>query len=287
MKIFYSTLLLSSVLLVSCGSDNEKSVVDQTFSDATVSNFQQATNIAKNQRRLSELLISSAYAGSGNIKCFSGESVEFQMDVTLGASTTTETITGTCNSTISNQIRRGLLEALDGKTLIREVSQAGTGVNYQLDFTGGFNFNSPYKVLEESKTNGVTRNCYLDYTFDFTTGLVSLDTKDSRAGGALSDNETANDDFSIANPHDGSSGCFSKNTDFNKIAFRFIDGKVEFDESGTGNFSDKGCAKWTGDTLTDYKENGDGSGNCPDAGYESTYERWCVDNNTDGTCDTI
>ncbi|ATH07400.1 hypothetical protein BIY24_05435 [Halobacteriovorax marinus] len=99
--------------------------------------------------------------------------------------------------------------------------------------------------------------------------------------------ESANTAFGVANPQDGSTGCFSQNTEFGKVQFRFKDGNVELDESGTGSFSDKGCASSTGDTLTDYKENGDGSCNCPDAGYESTYERFCVDNNTDGSCDTI
>ncbi len=72
-----------------------------------------------------------------------------------------------------------------------------------------------------------------------------------------------------------------------KIQFRFKDAKGELDESGTGEFSDKRCSSWTDDALPDYKSSGDGSGSCPGGGYESTYERFCVDNNMDGTCDTI
>jgi hypothetical protein len=295
-KILTATMLIS---LTACngggGGGSGVEVVETSFSDSTVSNFQQVSGIAKAPLKWHDLLVPSAYAGGGDIRCNSGETVSLSMNVTLGADSKVLQFEPSCSSQIVVQIRRKLLESLEGHKLIREVSSADVGPDYNLDFTSGFEFGVPYVVLEKKDhtVGSVTKNCYLNYSFNYSTGSMSMNTQSSALPGrALELNSSANDDFGISNPNlpapeNSYAGCASMDTDFGSTNFRFKDGKIETDESNTGNFSPNGCALWDEDSIVDYKENGNGDGTCPDSGYDSTYERWCIDDNSDGTCDTL
>lgn len=200
---------------------------------------------------------------SGNIRCAEGASVGFEL-VALGK---TVQVNSTCNSNVDLKIRQKLLESLDGRILTRTISGAQTGVGYHLDFSGTpFAFNQPIAVREENQTTaGITRACYVDYTFDYSTGKLIVDLRSNRAGGAWKLNEQANIDFNSAvpgtiadpanNPGD-SDGCNTASTaNYGTIDFRFKDGKIETDESNRKDFNPNGCVLWdevTGDLL-DYK----------------------------------
>lgn len=291
-----SILLISSLcLLCSCmggsggsGGSSGPTVITKQFSDPTVSNFQQLTNTVTKVKPWYSFIVDEAIADTADIQCYQGEDVSFSMDVTLGVDVHPILVVAPCDSEIVYRIRRKMLEALTGYKLTREISGAGTGTDYVLDFSGGFNYDVPYTVLEATKTNNaVTRDCFLDYTFNYLTGTVSMDTVDTGAMKARDQNRAANTAMSIANPHDGSLGCYAQTGTFANVTFRFKEGKVELDQSNSGNFSPNGCALWSGDTISDYKENGPGDGTCPDIGYDSTYERWCVDDDLNGNCDAI
>lgn len=295
MKATKTFILTMAIAITACkggsgggGGDSSSGIVDTSFSDVTVSNFQQLTGVAQLKPKWHEYLISPAYAGGGDIRCVSGESISISMDVVLGADTNNLLIDSTCGSSVVLDIRRKMLESLDGHKLMRELSGAGEGIDYVLDFTSGFEYGVPYTVFETEKTvAAVTRDCFLDYTFNISTGSLSMDTVNSSAQKARDRNRAANNAMGVTNPHDGSVGCYAQPDTFASVNFRFKDGKIELDQSSSGNFSPNGCALWVGDSISDYKENGLGDGTCPDAGYDSTYERWCVDDNTDGTCDSI
>ena len=294
MKGIRNFIVLSMVIVVaSCkgggaGSSAGNNVVSQQFSDPTVSNFLQLTNQVATSKPWYSFILDEAVAETADIQCYRGEDVSFSMDVTLGVHVHPILVVADCDDEIVNRIRRKMLETMDGYKLTREISGAGEGPGFILDLSGGFNYDIPYTVLEAEKTvGGITRNCYLDYTFNYATGTVSMDTKNSSAQKARDRNRATNNEFGVANPHDGSIGCYAQSTTFANVSFRFKDGKVELDESNSGRFSPNGCAKWQGDSIVDYKENGLGDGTCPDPGYDSTYERWCIDNDLDGSCESI
>ncbi len=127
MKSFLSVVGISSLIIITgCsggGSGGPSSLggssrINQTFSDEMVTNFQQTEGvIAKSflQIGVELLLIPSAYAEDGLIKCISGTSVAFEMDV---FGTPIDPIETTCSADIDLDIRRGLLKSLIGKDLI-------------------------------------------------------------------------------------------------------------------------------------------------------------------------
>lgn len=265
--------------------------ISKTFSDSTVTNFTQTGGVASVDKRWFEYIIERAYAGTGDISCFDGQSITVDMDITLGSTTSPLIVDSTCGSDVELDIRRKMLSALDGHKMILEVAgQGSVGVNFILDFTQaeGFQFDVPYLTYEEDVThNAVTRSCYMDYTFNSSNGTVSNNTKSTTYNGrALELNELSNTAMGIGNPNSTNNGCKSDDEEYRNASFRFKDGKIELDESGTDRFSPNGCALRDGsENIIDYKENGDGSGACPDMGYDSTYERWCVDDDLNGTCD--
>ena len=280
------------------GSSGSNSIkINASFSDLTVSNFQQTSGVAISPIKWTEFLISSAYAGGGDINCMSGENVSFSMDITLGGTLSNLAITTQCGSDVDLSIRRKMLASLEGHLMILEMSgQGDVGSNFQLDFRDpeGFQFDIPYKTLEEEKTSGgITRECNIDYTFNSVLGTISNNTKATTySGRALELNTLANTAWGISNPNspsagNGYSGCKTSGDEYRTADFRFKNGKIELDESGTKDFSPNGCAKRNDqEVIVEYNEEGDGLGACP-IDFDSTYERWCIDDNADGTCDTL
>ena len=312
--------LICMLTLVSCmggsgGSSGGSSVpikVEESISDSTLIVFTQTSGVASSGFKWMDMFIARAYAATGNISCYTGQDVSFDMDLQIGASVESLQVDATCGSDIELKVRQSMLAALDGHILVREKSYNGTGVGYWLDFStaDGFQFDIPYTILEK---NSWTRhsdqalisnayftnisNCYLDYTFNYQTGRVSnnvaVTTYPDRA---LVKNEATNTTHSIANPNAPSSsntyeGCSTSAYIPAYVDFRFKDGKIEFDESGTKRFSINGCAKFdSNEDLIDYQENGtlahaNAQVVCPDADYSPTYERYCIDDNANGACD--
>lgn len=299
-----SMLFVAMLLcLVSCfgggsggSSSSGPSVRSVTFTDSTVTNFTQTQGVASLEKRWYQYVIEYAYADSGSIRCLDGNPVEFDMDITLGGVTSPLNVEAECGSDVELQIRREMLAALDNHKMILEVAGSGSvGPDYTLDFTQaeGFAFDTPYVTLEDEKTfAALTQDCYIDYTFNSATGTVSSNISTTiLAGRAKGLNETANTNWGIANPWqpdsgNGYTGCKSTDGEYRTADFRFKDGKIELDESGTKRFSANGCASRNADeSIDEYRENGDGAGNCPDAGFDSTYERWCIDDDLNGVCD--
>jgi len=304
------SLLLISFLfcLVSCmggsgggsSSSSSSSKIVTSISDSTLVSFQQTSGVAKTGINWMDLVIARAYAAVGDISCFSGQNVSFDMDIQIGPSVENIQVDAVCGDDIELRIRRGMLQALDGHILVRERGQAPTGSGYWLDFSAaeGFQFGVPYTILDKEGWAGVaphmTSRCFVDYTFNFATGKVSNGAKTtSYANRALERNTYANNNYSVSNPNapqlsNNYVGCNTANVDFGESDFRFKNGKIEIDESGTKRFNANGCALWDDNTgsLVDYKENGV-NGVCPDAGYDSTFERFCIDNDANGSCDNI
>lgn len=302
-------VLMSLCILVSCngGFGSKKPEITpapyrviKSISDSTLVSFTQMSGVAKSNMNLMDLIIARAYAATGNISCYSGEDVSFDMDIQLGGSTQNLLVDATCGDDIELKVRQSMLTALGSHILVREKSQAPVGSGYWLDFSvDGFSFDTPYTVKEKVGWAGVVPNaaqntCYLDYTFNYLAGNVNVDTFAPNFPNAHFINSQVNTDHGVSNPNAPSPdnnyvGC---NTTGNKMVagdFRFKDGKIEIDQSGRKAFSPNGCGLYDENTgaLLDYKENGDGNNNCPDVGYDSTFERFCIDDNADGNCDSI
>lgn len=263
MKATIKTISLGAVLLTlaSCGSDGGSATsttssgdkVTGVFSDSAVSNFQQTSGIAKtNMEKVGELIIASAYAGTGSISCFSGETVSFQMD----ALSNTVTMDISCAKDIDSRIRRNLLKSMDGIAIKRTVSDASFK-NGALDFrpsgsNGGFQFNVAYKVpaiWKDSIADGGNNDgqvdaneiCYERYLF-VSNGTVSI--------APHADNTTQN-------ANNGSLHCATGLSYNDSASFRFKDGALELDLTYTNNF----------DPAHVFPSGHEDSG-------ESSYEKW-------------
>ena len=261
MKTTIKTISLGVVLLslASCGSDGGSATDSSTgkvtgvFSDTAVSNFQQTSGIAKtNLEKVGELIISSAYAGTGSISCFSGETVSFSMDA-LGNTVNMDVV---CASDVDYKIRRGLLKSMDGIAIKRTVSDASFK-NGALDFrasgaNGGFTFNVAYKVpaiwkdavVDGGNNDGIVdanEVCYERYLFA-SNGTVSI---------------APHADNTAQNASNGSLNCSTTGAYNDSASFRFKDGALELDLTYTNNF----------DSANTFP-----AGH-PDAG-SSSYEKW-------------
>lgn len=125
MKNLIVTLLMavSSALLTGCGSEGGGVVSGNkytgVFSDSSVTSFTQTGGVALRKPSVPEkainLIIPSAYAATGNISCFIGESVSFSADA-LGNTVNIDT---TCSTSIDLSIRQQLLESMESSNLTR------------------------------------------------------------------------------------------------------------------------------------------------------------------------
>ena len=279
-------LILTTILLASCGSDSGSSgtgKVSGTFSDNAVTSFTQTGGLAKaHQERLRELIIPSAYAASGTYSCISGDTAVF--DATVFS--TNYVLQVVCNSNMETKIRAALLETMELKKMLIEVSEQGKSRSpITLPVVSS---NSMSVFLENTKvylgscsntaikkgplcTGGDTwtpsagydssvNNCFSQVVFDLSKGTViervSAGTT-GLAGQAGSQNVN----------------CSSGGTDYTSgftadRHFRFKDGKLEFDFN-------------TSPTFLSGTVNGNG------VPTNTDYERWCIDDNEDGTCDAI
>lgn len=296
--------ILSLCILVSCnggGSGSESSApskVSKTINDTSLVHFQQISGIAKNKQNIFDYIVSKAYAATGNISCYSGEDVSFDMDIKVGSLTENLQVNAKCGEDIELKVRQGMVKVLSGNAMTREKSAGNTGYGYWLDFTvDGFQYGKPYLVREKIGWAGIVidpsiHTCYIDYTFNEAEGTVTADTFAPSYPSAHYLNSEVNDHNGITNPHRPSAsnnyiGCNSTGIKMVLGDFRFKNGKIEIDESGKKLFSPTGCALYKDDgtnTVLDYKENGI-NGVCPDIGYQTTYERFCVSNNSPGVCD--
>lgn len=239
MKTLTKNILLVGLLmnLASCGSDGGGATDGNgkytgVFSDSAVSNFQQTSGVAKsNSERVLNLVISSAYAGTGSISCIVGETISLSMD----ALSNTVNMDVTCNTLVDRSIRRNLLKSMDGIAIKRTISDASFK-NGALDFraggsNGGFAFNTNYKVVaiwkdavvDGGNNDGVMDSnevCYERYTFA-SNGTVSI--------APHADNTTQN-------TNNGSLNCAVTGAYNDSASFRFKDGALELDLTYKNNF---------------------------------------------------
>lgn len=296
----YLIIPILGCLMVSCNqsgggggstaSSSDGKTISKTISDSTLTSFTQTSGVAKYKPSFLDKIISNAYAIDGNIRCIKGDPVSFDMDIQIGADTEDLQVDTTCGADVELAIRRKMLTALDGHIMMLELAGNGdVGSKYTLDFKNnagqGFKFDIPHPTVEEIYMDGLNEwPCKVDYVFKEATGKVqvSIGVDDLNwVFAALKVNQDTNHHFS-------DSRCDVTPKVMRSPDFRFKNGKIEMDESGTKNFSINGCAKYDSNgTVLDYKENGAGDGSCPDDGYESSYELWCIDDNQDGTCDSI
>lgn len=294
------------MILVSCnggGSGGGSSapsptVVTKSFLDTTVSNFSQVSGVASYQKAWYEYIVERAYAGGGDIRCIDGTPIEVTMDITLGFVTQPLNVQATCGGDVDLRIRQEMLSALDGHVMVLEVAGSGSvGSDYKLDFSQaeGFQFDIPYATLEDRKTFAAqTHDCMIDYVFNSATGTVSSKIATTALPGrAKSINQASNTAWGFANPYtpvagNGYAGCKSQDGEYRTADFRFKDGKIEMDESGLKSFDFRLCVLRDGsDNIVDHNLTGYFQGTdvvCPN-GYDSPYERWCIDDDADGSCD--
>lgn len=221
MKATKQILLITMVALtlVGCGKDGTSGTgkVEFIFSDSAVSNFSQTSGIAKIEKsspqQMMEIVIPSAYAGEGNVSCLPGESISFTMD----ALNNNIDVTSTCSSTstIDKDIRVGLLKSMNGYKMRRTVTEATyNGNDAVLNFSGGFSFGTAYTV---PRNGGLP--CTETYTFN-SDGTVSVAAIDQSGVDTSGTHNTA------------CGGAYTST-----ISFRFANGYLEFDLSGSRNFS--------------------------------------------------
>jgi hypothetical protein len=231
-----NTLKIVSVLgvligLSGCSSDKGSSAkVSGIFSDSAVTNFQQTSGIAKlnKSEKITNFVLPTAYAGSGNISCITGQAVTFSMDA-LGNSVN---VSSTCSSVsaIDKEIRVNLLKSMAGVKMRRTVTEATFNSNDAiLDFSGGVQFNVGYVVPRNA---GLP--CKETYTFG-TDGTITVIAADQTG-------QTANSD---------SSACGRDYTE--EFSFQFANGYLELDSSGQRNFDKTHLKNDAGSQIAAYE----------------------------------
>ncbi|MFG1523475.1 hypothetical protein ABMA67_00565 [Halobacteriovorax sp. RZ-3] len=249
-------MAIASVVLVSCNSSGgagEPVLIEQTFSDTAVTAFEQTSGIAEatTGEEVINFVLPKAYAGGGDISCYSGERVSFQIDA-LG---NTVQVDSTCSENIDVDIRRGLLSSLDGLAFYRSITDSSNRFG-AIDFTsggvnGGFQWDTPYTVAAVSDSSGTKPsglNCMEKYTFNRALGTVVLE-------------------FDFDNSDAGCTGWTGQEV----ASFRFSNGFMEIDLTNTNTFDiDRGFDVSNGNAICDDATT---NVNC-----ESAYERWttCV-----------
>lgn len=272
-------LVILSLSIVACngsgGSSNDKSsaavryeLLDSTFKDIKVTN--------------------GKLVNDSEIECTKGQTVTVNLEIELDGNTSNHSVNTKCNEDFEFSIRRQLILLFDGKTLAKEIGRRKVlGMISFLDFmSSSFDFDIEYRSLYKAGWQGVIANnssrCYMDYVFS-EDGKVKMGIFD-KTHQTWIDNEGTNYNHMIYGDHipkdsNNNIGCLTDEIQLSSGHYRYSNGKLEIDESGTRRFSPNGCGKFDGETfeLLDYKENGDFNGNCPDAGYETTLEKFCID----------
>lgn len=245
-------LFVTVIGLTSCGSDSDsgQSKFTGTFSDSSVSSFSQTSGIAKTISPI-EIIVPTAYAASGDISCLRGESVSFEA-VALGE---TIDINTTCSDALDLAIRRKLLEAFISKSMHVEMHEHGNANAQTITFPASVSDSNTMTVDVMGVGNGVSSNCGAKYEFNLSTGTVKV-----YIDGANTVGNGIN------------SACGSGASDFvngfeQQIQFRFKEGKVEFNMDNETTFDS--TASDTGGGVSS----------------NASYARWCLDANTDSTCD--
>lgn len=254
--------IITTILLTSCGSDSAgggSGIVSGTFTDSTVSSFTQTSNVAKNKiEHLGEIIIPSAYAASGAIKCATGATVDFSL---IGLGGTNIDVTTECDniSNVDLKIRASLLGSLINKKMFREVTEQGKNTTVFTMPATAAGMATGISVVNNKGDTATWdfRNCYDLWQFNLTTGVVTI-TNDGTEGSG--NNAACNTDKGSGANTDYSVGFSTE------VRFRFIDGKVEFNVDNETTFEPG--------TI-------DGSG----VPSNISYARWCIDDNSDGTCD--
>lgn len=248
-----------TLLLISCGdsgggtsSQGDSTLYSGVFNDNAVTSFSQNGGVASRMpKKAMEFIIPSVYAASGTISCLIGEDTSFQA-VALGETVDIDT---SCSTTIDLSIRRELLKAFVSKTMRVEMHEHGNANAQDISFPATTDVENKMTVNVMGVGNGVDSNCGAKYEFNLTSGVVRLyvDAANTVGNGI-------------------NAACASGANDFvngfeQQIQYRFKDGKVEFNMDNETTF----------DTAA--SDTGGGVSSNP------SYARWCVDNNTDGTCD--
>ncbi len=168
-------------------------------------------------------VLPTAYAGSGNISCISGEQVGFSMTA-LGSNVD---VASTCSSVsaIDKDIRVNLLKSMGGKMMRRTVTEAiYNSSDVFLDFSDGLKFGVGYTVPRLTGSP-----CEETYTFK-ADGTVTVTAEDQ-----------------------SSSGCPSGAAFTDTVAFQFANGYLEFDSSGQRNFSKSHTMDDDGKMIASYE----------------------------------
>lgn len=307
-----NALFLITLLLQSCGekSSSDKKI-NLDFQDSTVESITQTNGAVSHLKKVIGYFLDTAYAGGGKVVCDSGEEISLNIKMVDNEEINLTTI---CDSDLELKIRRKLLISLNNHKLMRVLSGASTGSEYILDFSNdGFAFDKPFRVKEFTDTypdNQSFYSCYLDYSFNLENGKVEMNSKEATRQVNIDTNTALKaaaigTDFegAIDNPetHPGSInptidertnfGCSTViATEVPLVDFRYKDGFIELDDSGYKKFSPSFCVKWSDEgEILDTHEDGsigeDGLDCGEDNDFDSSYERWCIDDNQDGTCD--
>jgi hypothetical protein len=232
--------------LSSNGSPSDVHVRDSIFSDNAVTSFQQVGGVVINRPFLIDKLFSSAYAISGNIRCVEDAPVSFELDA-LGNTVQVDTY---CNSNMDLNIRRKLLESMAGKRILMEYG-GGHDTRSEgrvITFNTVGSFWSTYdNIVSGAQNTGHNEHlCKDKMTFDQATGQVTIE--HDVTSSLIAGTDTTQDCLN-------SEFVGATEADYKKILnYRFKDGMLEFDEG------------------LDFTINND-------------YNRFCIDNDSDGLCD--
>jgi len=248
-------LLSSMLILTSCGDDKAATTgaVKTSFNDSTITDFQQISNVARSRNEfLPNLFISSAYAAAGYpISCTQGSDVEFKLTGLQNAQVDVTTKCSTAAS-IDLGIRAKLLETLVNKKMIREISEQGKDTTaFSMPATAAA---MSLGVSVKNNKSSVT-DCYDLYKFNLNTGEIII-SNDGIAG------DPGNNLNCISPPQDDdyTAGFVAH------VKYRFKDGKLELNVDNELTF-DSGAVNGSGVPAN------------------ISYERWCIDDNQDGSCD--
>lgn len=179
-------LLTLGLVLVSCGSDGDSASDDKyvgSISDTTiVSLTQDSSSIAKTiPEKAVELVIPSAYAASGEIRCFSGADVNLEIVLSFDVDTNvpiyvapnTISVDTTCSNDINKDIRVSMLNALGNKTLLLK----GNSVNDKTNSGKYLHFGNSVvgtKITYATASSGRTaEGCYERMSFN-TDGTLDI-----------------------------------------------------------------------------------------------------------------
>lgn len=263
------TLLVISAALTGCGSDGgsvtSNGVVSGNFVDNALDSFRQTGGVASNEtapEKVINFVFPSAYAAaSGTYSCVSGDTATFEASAFGGS---LFDVSVTCSSTVDNDIRAGLLKSLLSKKIIVDVAESATHKANAQRFTFPSSDTSGKVTITmyglgayAGGSTSLPSDCAQQYEFDMNTGSVRIYISNGTTIGST-DNTLGNGLNAGCSLSGGDSSDFDSGFE-TTAKFRFKDGKIEFNTDNQEDFSSSSGA----------------------------YERWCLDDNTDGSCDAI